>query len=611
MSRWTPLWRAGMAAALAGALVSFGAPALSLAQGPAPFVLGYAAWPPLAALNPFSPTGVNMYGLVNTPLAYFLPGNGQYVPELAKSWSVVSHSQVANDAVVTIHLRPGAKWSNGTPITANDVKVSLELGYILGYQVNGYIQSIETPNAHTVIVTQNTIPFNLFANQVLTSWIYPAQVWGQYVPANVAELYAKAQAGSSAAEKTLQTAAANIAAVRLTKYIAGGPYNYVSETSDEIVLNQNMDYWGAASIKVPAVSVLASSGNTQSFAYALSGRADILSTYAPPSVVEPFVQKPGDHILSTLGNYGPGLFFNTNDKPFNLLAVRQAIAYIINRPRVAAIANPTPSRAWFDQHGVPKEVSAATAATYPNGLPPAFYSHWLTAATREALNPYHVNHAKAAQLLESVGMKKVHGQWMYKGKPFGFSIAEPSAYTNQVAAADEISTELSEFGINATVQAEDINTYYAQAFAGDYPVAILGVGSPERSPWYDYGHYMTDEGLSINAQGVISRAKTSYNWGPVVNVPGLGKENVVDLWNNLATTNDHAALVKDVNVLARTINYSLPAIDLWYTQAYAVFYNTNTYTGFPKPSNPLWSNWIFNEPSTVALLIEAGYLHPR
>lgn len=608
INRWMKI---GIPVMTSGLLALTGLP-LAQAQSGAPLVEALSAWSPEAVVNPFSPNAINLYGYVNTPLAYFLEGNGRYIPELAASWKI-KRRPGAKNAVLTLHLRKDARWSNGTPITANDVKVSLELGYVFGYQVAGYIGSIRTPNSHTVIVTQNAKPFSLFQQQVLTSWIYPAQVWSRYLPGNIASIYHAAQGtGPQATSATAKLAKIStaIAGVNIKQYVAGGPYNYSSRTSNEIILTKNPDFWGASRVKVPSVEILAASGNTQDFAYALSHQADILSTYAPPSVVEPFLERPGDHILSPQGNYGPGVYFNTSVKPFNLLAVRQAFAYIISRPQATKIANPTPSRTWFNQHGVPSTVSSATPAPYPDGLPPAFYSTWLTKSTVSKLQAYNQNWSRAAKLLESAGMKKKGGTWYYDGKPFSFSIYEPSAYTNQVAAADVMTTELTKFGIHATVSAQNVATYAVKAASGAYPVAIRAIGSPDRNPWYDYASIMGNEGLSINSAGVVSRAKTSYNWGPAVTVPGAGKVNVADLWNNISQTTDHAKIAADVNKLALAVNSQLPELDLWYTKAYCVFYNTDTYTGFPAGSNPIWSDWISNEPDTVAMLIEGGYIHP-
>ncbi len=283
-------------------LILASAPATSQAATVTPFVTAVGSWPPLAVLNPFSPNSVpNPDGLVNASLAYFVNGDHAFVPELAASWSIHKPANVANNATITLHLRKNAQWSNGAPMTARDVKTSLDLGFIFGYQVNGYIQSITTPNASTVVVRQNAKPFNLFVRDLLTSVIYPAAQWGRYIPSNVVSLYHASEgtgtAASSAATK-LATIAKKIAGVRVSKYIAGGPYNYSHITSDEIVLTKNPNWWGAKNVHVPVVDILASSGNSEFYSYALSGRTDLMSTFAPPTVINPFVARHGNHLIA-------------------------------------------------------------------------------------------------------------------------------------------------------------------------------------------------------------------------------------------------------------------------------------------------------------------------
>lgn len=571
-----------------------------------PFVTAVTSWPPSAVLNPFSPNAVpGPDGLVNAPLAYFVNGSLSFVPEVAASWTVHKRPS-ATDTVVTLHLRKGARWSNGTPITASDVKMSLELSYVFDDQIAGYLGSIQVPNASTVVVRQNNKPFNLFVRDLLTTTVYPAAVWQRYVPANVAQLYQTSErtgAAAKAASTKLAAVAKKMAAVNIpiAHYLASGPFNYAHVTTDEIVLQKNPDFWNARNVHVSTVDILASSGNSEFYSYALSGRTDLMSTFAPPTVIDPFIARPGDHILAPNGNYGPALVFNTSVKPYNALAVRQAFAYIINRTEAERIAYPAGT----------SSVKGATPTPYPTGLPVAFYKQWLTPKTLHELNPYRHNLAKAASLLESVGMKRVRGKWMYHGKPFSLYVAAPAGYSDWVAIAENIATQLSQFGIHAALRTVDTTTYFDEIGAGTFPVALNFVGSSEPGPWVDYASVMSDFGLSINAAGVVSRIKSTYNWGPVVDVKGVGKINVVKVWNNMVQTNDRAQIQRDVNELALAINQQLPLIDLLYNKVFAIFYNTNTYTDFPPPKSPDWTDWIGGALNFEGMVIGAGYIRPK
>lgn len=72
-------------------------------------------WDYNAGLTPMNSNSVSaiMNGLVTTNLAMQLQDNNQYYPEMAQSWKQVGNT-------LTINLRKNAKWSNGTPLTAQD-----------------------------------------------------------------------------------------------------------------------------------------------------------------------------------------------------------------------------------------------------------------------------------------------------------------------------------------------------------------------------------------------------------------------------------------------------------------------------------------------------------
>ncbi|MCL6443657.1 MAG: ABC transporter substrate-binding protein [Alicyclobacillus sp.] len=591
----------GLSAAFALTAVSVPDSSPVKANTTKPFVEGWWAWPPQGVLNPFSPNAISLAGFVNSPLAYYTQFDNSYIPEVASSWTMKAKPGDAANGTLTLHLRKGAKWSDGTPITAKDVKLSLELGFVFSTQVSSYIKSISTPDNYTVVVQQNDKPFNLFEQQILTTWVYSAKLWGKYVPSNIQQLYLTSEGtgkAATAAAAKLSALAKKIGSVNVKNYISDGPFTVGQVSSSQILLPKNPYWWAAKNIHMSEWELLAENGNTQAYSYALSGRADYLNTYAPPTVVDPFLAKPGNHIAAPDGNYGPALYFNTSVKPFDDVAVRQAFAYIIDRNEVEQIAYPIGT----------SSVSAATPTKYPDGMPP-MNQKWLTPDTIHKLNPYNKNLAKATKLLESAGLKKVNGSWTYKGKALNLQIATPSAYTDWVAIAENIATQLSQFGINTKLRSVDVTTFFTNMPKGDYTLAIGSAGSSNLSPWYDYGQIMANEGLSINSEGKISRSKTSYNWGPVVQVNGLGKVNVVDLWNQLVSTTDVKKEKAAVNKLAIVVNQSLPSIDLLYNKFYAIFYSTNNWTGYPSANSPLWDINI-SAGAPALMFAEQGLLKP-
>src|SRR5580692_8436152 len=73
------------------------------------------------------------------------------LPDLATSWDIS-----ANGLSYTFHLRPDAKFSNGSPVTAADVVYSIERSRAFaggwGFLLTA-VKTITAPDTHTVMVT--------------------------------------------------------------------------------------------------------------------------------------------------------------------------------------------------------------------------------------------------------------------------------------------------------------------------------------------------------------------------------------------------------------------------------------------------------------------------
>jgi peptide/nickel transport system substrate-binding protein len=105
--------------------------------------------------------------------------DGKYIPDLARSWTV------SDDGLVwTFNLAPDAKWSDGQPLTAEDVAFTLlayrdwaDFGYMSGYAT--YFADVQATDEHTVVVTLSE-PIGNMESQVLYCYILPKHIWGQF-----------------------------------------------------------------------------------------------------------------------------------------------------------------------------------------------------------------------------------------------------------------------------------------------------------------------------------------------------------------------------------------------------------------------------------------------
>ena len=116
-----------------------------------------------------------LYELVyDTPIG--LDGNGAWTPELAKDWSVS-----ADGLTWTMHLVDNAKFHDGTPLTSDDVKFTLELyrdtadfPYLPSYC--DVCSSIDAPDTTTVVIHVSD-PIGNFEARMAFMYILPKHIW--------------------------------------------------------------------------------------------------------------------------------------------------------------------------------------------------------------------------------------------------------------------------------------------------------------------------------------------------------------------------------------------------------------------------------------------------
>src|SRR6185312_3948730 len=102
----------------------------------------------------------------------------QFVPDFATSWSESSGGKVW-----TFHTHPGAKWSDGKPLTAADAAWTYQtiLKYQDGATANsaGYVahmKSATAPNATTLVLTYKRPVANVLSQMQQTP-ILPEHIW--------------------------------------------------------------------------------------------------------------------------------------------------------------------------------------------------------------------------------------------------------------------------------------------------------------------------------------------------------------------------------------------------------------------------------------------------
>ncbi|MEM8577347.1 MAG: peptide ABC transporter substrate-binding protein [Pseudomonadota bacterium] len=120
-------------------------------------------WQAPSILNPYLSGGtkdIESASLILEPLARYTE-TGEMVPWLAESIPTVGNGGVSEDLTqITWTIAEGMMWSDGTPVTSEDVRFTAEYcmhpegGCAQGAFFDG-VESVETPDARTVVVTFN------------------------------------------------------------------------------------------------------------------------------------------------------------------------------------------------------------------------------------------------------------------------------------------------------------------------------------------------------------------------------------------------------------------------------------------------------------------------
>lgn len=367
-------------------------------------------------LNPFYPTNGNGDIFIDTLLYQGLvrptqKGLTQNVtPAVAQSWTVSS-----NGMTYTFHLRPGIKFSNGQPVTATDVKFSLD--YFANTKLDeGAILAAGFKDA--VVVNPTTVQMNLTAPT--PGIIYNMSIWdAMIVPEDLVQKEGTAF---------------------FTNPVGTGPFeltNWVRGSS--ITLKRNPYYWEKG---LPYLTKI-------TFKYATTGNSrllDLEDKQAQIATAVTFSDIPTVRSNSALTlqlakvPYWVGLWLNEQRAEFRTLDVRQALEYALDKPLIN------------------KKVFSGVG-TIPNSILPQLKGD----ATDSQIHPYPFDLAKAKAL-----MAKSH-------YPHGFSttLEYPSGSAEYTDLDLILQSEWAKIGVKvklvATTEAVETKNYTGGDYTMTYP----------------------------------------------------------------------------------------------------------------------------------------------
>ncbi len=465
----------GLLAATVALAVAVGSPAAAEDSQQAKSILkiGWAQNP--STINPFVGQDEEDYSLwaINWDLLVnFSPKDLTPAPGIAESWDISDDKKT-----VTFHLDPDAEWSDGEPVTSEDVKYSLEVLGSKGALFTSYtdnIDKIETPNDDTVVIHTKRPDARIVGG--LFIYILPKHVWGK-VP--VGDL-----TGSYKPELPL---------------VGSGPFIITDFEPNRIVKMEKNPNFRGPEPKFDEIQFIRY-GNQDAAERALQvGEVDMVPEVSAAGFAR-LGEQPNIDTLQAASPAYTQMAFNScstkicPDAQYNPAiqdpAVRQATAYAVDRERINQIAARGTS---FEAHGIL----------------PSFYKSFYEVPADDY--PYDPEQAK--QILDDAGWQENgDGPRTKGGEELSFNLYVRSESPYNIQAAKLVAEQAKAVGIEYDVQVVSTDKLYDLTVrkvdgkpAPDYDTFIWGWGGDPYDPSFL---------LSILTTGEIGGSSDSFYSNP-------------------------------------------------------------------------------------------------
>lgn len=334
---------------------------------------------------------------------------GNYIDAVAES-----HSISEDGKVYTFQLRSGVKFHDGTEVTVDDVKYSIER--CAGINGDGTplvaafsnVEKVETPDASTV---------EIYLKEADTEFL--AYLIVAVVPQHCEDL-----------DKNP---------------VGTGPFQYVSRSPQEnIVIEKFSDYWDTENQAYLDQVTFKVVGDSNAIVTGLkSGTIDMY----PRVNATQAAQLADDQDLQIYEggmNLIQALYLNNAEAPFDDVKVRQALCYAVNRQEVLDM------------------VADGKGTIIGSSMFPAFEKYYMP----ELADLYPQDVQKAKELLVEAGY------------PDGFdmTISVPNNYQQHIDTAQVLVEQLKQIGVNAEIQLIEWDSWLSDVYADrNFQSTVVGI----------------------------------------------------------------------------------------------------------------------------------------
>jgi len=532
-------------------------------------------WPVPTHFNPLIPSPGQALHLVYEYLFLFDDVNLKLIPWLAESIEWV------DELTLEVRIRREAHWQDGTPLTAEDVKYTYELGKrrpeialsepkTLWVYVD-YIELVDDYTLRFHLKPEN--PAKLAMKSLLHCIVLPKHIW-----------------------EDVEKQYTDLSEFKNVYPVGSGPYKIVYHDDTRIILERYDDWWGKdvpPSTENPYLGKLPEpkwviglrvTSNEECSRLLVAGDMDASQCFYPrvwehfdEGIITWFKSPP---FLGPTPKRTGGFIFNLKRYPINVTVVRKALAFAIDRNAIAERA--------FSMYATPVDITFIKPDS-----PLAFLR------SEEALSmldlKYDPEYAK--KLLDDADIVDRDGDGvreMPDGTPLVFKGTVPEGWTDWMIALEMLSSYAEKIGIKIDTVYTDSTTWQETIRAGDFDITnFQGNAWTITGVWSFYQWLMdsrTPQWPMI--EGKVSRYNNPEVWSII--------DELAKYWDPFdpAYRDTFKRLYGELQkILAR----DLIAIPVWAWDN-PVSYQTKYWVGWPTEENPGPRINVDSEPEFLIIL---------
>ena len=466
---------------------------------------------------------------------------------------------------VTVKIKEAAKWSDGTPVTAEDVKktwdVSVEIGNGTGTGYKTYIAEIAVVDAQTFTIksalNEDGAPVNpLKIKDFLVGAPIAQKAW-------IETLYER---NNGDAVAILNDAGEDV--------VWSGPYTRYYADDQKVVLVRDDNYWGQdASMwgKLPVPKYIAHAmyaDNAAGETALKAGEVDVCQQFI--GNVQKLWEDDGLPISTYMEEapYGvcltmPTAWFNMNNAQLaSSAALRKAIAMAVDYDAIIENAMTNQSPSFSD---VPRSLMNPTEGEQ------ALYNHDAVADLQWAGSD--IEGANA--LLDEAGIVDTDGDGYREidGAKLSFNACCPNGWTDWMAAMEIVAAAGAKIGVEITTLFPEWSIYQTVFTNPNQSEYDIFMWSPEAAspsnPWTRVNQFLGSEFVGVENNW-------SGNWGQYVN------DEADALIKKIPVTTDEEELKNLYTELTKIYLTEIPSFSLMYRPSVFHAVNESVWTNFPE-----------------------------